>query len=136
MALATLFCLRARIFSSALKYLTTGCDVVLLTMVVLVGDGPQSAMLAGYFLIIALATLRFRLGLIWYASGLSLAGYLVVLGCCKWYPRPERDLTVPRYEQLIMIAALALEGIILGQVVRQVRRIAADYCRRITRLKA
>ncbi len=134
-ALVTLFCLRARIFSAALKYLTTGADVALLTLVVVAGDGPRSAMLVGYFLIIALATLRFRLGLVWYASGFSLLGYLIVLGCCKWFPQPERDLTVPRYEQLIMIAALVLEGVILGQVVRQVRRVAADYARRLARAR-
>jgi hypothetical protein len=134
-ALATLFCLQAKIFSSALKYLTTGCDVVLLTMIVLVGDGARSAMLVGYFLILALATLRFRIRLVWFATALCWLGYLVVLGCCKWYAPAQRDLSVPRYEQLIMLAALALEGIILGQVVRQVSRIAADYARRIEQPK-
>jgi hypothetical protein len=130
-ALVTQFCLQAKIFSSALKYVTTACDMTLLTLVVLAGDGPRSAMVVGFFLIIALATLRLRIGLMWFATAGSLLGYLVVLCCATWFLPADRDLSVPRYEQLITLAAIAIEGVILGQVVRQVGRVAADYARRI-----
>jgi hypothetical protein len=133
MALVTLFCLRGRIFPGALKYVTTTCDVVLLTMILTVGDGPRSAMVVGYFLVIALATLRFRLQLVWCATLGSLLGYLVVLGYAKWYAPAGRDLSVPRYTQLILLASLALEGLMLGQVIRRVRQLATDFARRIQR---
>jgi hypothetical protein len=40
-------------------------------------------------------------------------------------------LTVPRYEQLTLLVALALTGVILGQVVRRVRALADDFRRRL-----
>ncbi|MCH8046417.1 MAG: hypothetical protein IID44_22135 [Planctomycetes bacterium] len=66
-------------------------------------------------------------------------GYITLLGYAKW---PETfgaellgnrdvDLRVPRYEQLIVLVALALTGIVLGQVVRRVRHLAEDFAGRV-----
>ena len=50
-ALGVLLCLSQRIFPAALKFVSTGCDVVLLTGILVVADGPRSPLLVGYFLL-------------------------------------------------------------------------------------
>ena len=91
-----------------------------------------SPLLAGYFLIIIMSGLRLELRLVWDAAGASIAGYLFVLGCTRWprgllleNPLPE----VPRYQQLMVIAALAIAGVIVGQCVRHARQLADDVVR-------
>ena len=49
--------LRLHLMPAALKYVSTGLDVVLLTLLLMVADGPRSPLVVGYFLIPALATL-------------------------------------------------------------------------------
>jgi len=129
LSMGVLLCQRRRVFPAALKFISTGGDVVLLTALLTVADGPRSPLVVGYFLIVALATLRFNLHLIWCATGGSLAGYLVVLGYVDWFA--TRDIDVPRYHQAMMMLAIALMGIVLGQVVRRVRAMAEDYARRL-----
>ena len=128
-ALGVLLCLSQRIFPAVLKFVSTGCDVVLLTGVLLVADGPRSPMVIGYFLVIALATLRFNLPLVRMATVGSMAGYLFLLGYARWFT--QRDLHVPRYHQMIFLLALALCGIVLGQVIRRVRGLAEEYATRL-----
>jgi hypothetical protein len=136
-ALGTLLCLRRQFFPPALKYVTTGADVVLLTGILMVADGPRSPLVVGYFLVIAVAALRFQLRLIWFATLAAMAGYLVLLGYAKWFAGREdsvfgpRELTVPRYHELIFLLALALCGIVLGQVIRRVKALAAEFARRV-----
>jgi hypothetical protein len=122
------------VFPRWLKYLSTGTDVLLLTTILALGDGPRSALVVAYFLIVALAALRFSLPLIWFATAASAAGYLFLLGFARWGSIPgwERgDQTVPRHQQVIFLAALVLTGVILGQVIRRVRHLAAEYARRL-----
>lgn len=129
LALGIMFCLSHRIFPSGLKYVSTGCDVVLLTGILVVASGPRSPLVVGYFLVIALSTLRFSLPLVRFSTVASMAGYLFLLGHAKWFT--ERDVRVPRYHQVIFLLALALVGIVLGQVIRRVRRLAEDYAARM-----
>src|SRR5262249_40188442 len=119
-ALVTLICLRTHVFPATLKYATTACDVLLLTAVLMIADGPRSPLAVGYFLVIALAAMRLSRGLIWAATLGSMAGYLFLLGYVKYFAADDRAtmMAVPRYYQMIMLVALALSGIILGQVVR------------------
>ena len=116
--------LRNRLFPDWLPYATVATDVLLLTCVLYLGDGAASALCVGYFLAIALAALRFHLPLIWLATAASAVGYVCLLGIAKWPDRfaGGRALPqVPRYEQLTVLAALILTGVVLGQVVRRVR---------------
>jgi hypothetical protein len=129
-ALATLLCLRAQIFPGWLKYATTAADIVLLTTILTVADGPRSPLVVGYFLVITLSTLRFQLRLVWCSTLGSMAGYLFLAGYARWFAA-DRDLSVPRYSQLIMLLALALTGVVLGQVIRRVRAMAEDFARRM-----
>jgi hypothetical protein len=121
--------LRMRLMPAALKYVATGLDAVLLTLLLMVADGPRSPMVVGYFLIPAMATLRFRLLLVWFATIASVLGYAWLLGWASWI-RELREIRVPRYHELILLTALAMSGIIQGQVIRRVRTMATEYARR------
>jgi len=124
-ALAVQICLRRQVFPASLKYLSTGADIVLLTCVLCVSNGPRSPLVVGYFLIVALAALRFSLPLVRFATVGSMLGYLAVLGHAKWFA--AGDLRVPRYHEVIFLLALGLTGITIGQVVRAVRSMAVEY---------
>lgn len=128
LALGVHLCLTRQVFPAVLKFISTGLDLVLLTAILLLADGPRSPLVVGYFLIIALSSLRFDLGLVRAATVGAMLGYLAVCGYAKWMT--ERDLRVPRYHQLMLLVALGLCGIVLGQVIRRVRGLAEDYARR------
>lgn len=125
------FWLRTRLMPRALEYIATGLDAMLLTLLLMVADGPKSPLVVGYFLIPAMATLRFRLRLVWFATVAAMLGYVWLLGWAVWIEE-VRDIRVPRYHELIVLTALAFSGIIQGQVIRRVRAMAVEYARRST----
>ncbi len=129
--LAVHLCLRRQVFPAALKYASTGCDLLLLTCVLTVADGPRSPLVTAYFLIIALATVRLSLPLVRFATLGSVSGYLVLLGYARWYA--VRDIHVPRYHEAVVLLALSLTGITSGQAVRGVRAIAGSFGEGFTR---
>lgn len=129
--LGVFLCLRRQVFPALLKFVSTGCDLVLLTSILLLADGPRSPLVTGYFLIVALATLRFNLSLVRFAALGAMFGYLVLLGHDKWFRIPKPATLVPRYHQLIVLLALGLTGIMLGQVIRRVQRVAREYARQL-----
>ena len=129
-ALGVLICLTQHVFPASLKFLSTAADLVLLTIILMLADGPKSPLVVAYFLLIVLALLRFSLPLVWFSCGGSILCYMFLLGYAKWFAA-GRDIHVPRYQQEIFVLALALTGIILGQVVRRVRRMALEYAGRV-----
>lgn len=134
-AAAVLLCLRNRVFPRWISAASTGVDVLMLTCVLGIANGPRSPLTVGYLLIILLAALRFSLPLVRFAAVASAAGYLAVLGVAKWPASFGReatvDLSVPRFEQLVMLAAIGLCGVFAGQVVRQSRQVAEEYAARL-----
>ena len=138
LALGILLALQQRIFPRWLPYFSTGCDIVLLTSIICLGSVARSPLVAGYFLILVLATLRLSLPLIWFATGGSALAYLCVLGCAKWpstfgidaIAPAAVDIRVPRYHQVIVMLAIILAGVMLGQIVRRVRRLAEEFAQR------
>jgi hypothetical protein len=134
--LAILVCLKRRLFPNWLKYATAGADLLLLTSILSVADGPRSPLVAAYFLVIVVSGLRFSLPLVRCTTIGAMCGYIVLLGLAKWpdrFGRPAVDLRVPRREQLIVLLALALSGVILGQIVRRVRLMAEEFNARLSR---
>jgi hypothetical protein len=128
-ALAILLGLRQRFFPASLKYLSTGMDLLLLTGLLMIANGPRSPLVVGYLLLVVLATLRFSLALVWFATAGAVAGYLFLIGYARW--GIPQDLGVPRYHELIFLLSLILTGIVLGQVIRRVRDLAKDYAARV-----
>jgi hypothetical protein len=121
--------LRGRAFPRGLKYISTGCDLVLLTALLTVANGPRSPLIAVYFVILALASLRFRPLLMWFATVGAVACYLFVLGYARWFTR--RDISIPRDHEVLIVLALVLTGVILGQVTRRARAMAEAYSARL-----
>ena len=128
-ALGVLFCLTRHFFPALLKYLSTTADLVLLTVILMLADGPKSPLVVAYLLLIVVSLLRFSLPLIWFTSVGSMLCYMFLLGYAKWFA--SRDIRAARYQQAIFLLALVLTGFILGQVVRRVRRMAAEYAERV-----
>lgn len=108
--------LRRRVFPPPLMYLSTGLDVVYLTAVLLVADGPRSPLVVVYMLLPVLAALRLSLPLVRFAAAGAVGGYLFLLGHARWF-RPET--AVPRYHEAIVLLSLALCGVLLGQILRR-----------------
>lgn len=142
-SLAVLLCLRMQIFPAFLKYVSTGCDLLLLTALASVEhgngnpapDGPESPLVLVFFLILALAALRFSLGLIWFATLGSMVGYMALVGLADktWF---DAEHAVPPVTQLITVASLALTGVVLGQLVRRTKSLAEDFEGRMRGAKA
>ena len=133
LALGIQLALVQRVFPGWLPLFSTGVDVVLLTSMIALGSGPRSPLVGCYFLILVLASFRFSLPLVRFATMASAAGYLFVLGAAKWAPAVSKltdEATVPRYHQLIVFASILLAGVMLGQLVRRVRDAAVDYSNR------
>lgn len=134
-ALAVLLCLRRRIFPAALKFVSTGCDIVLLTSLASVTEtkalGPLTYV---FFLIVALSGLRFNLPLVWCATLGSMIGYMCLVGMTDttWF---NGDHAVPVVQQLIVLLSLGLSGIMLGQIIRRVKGIAQEYAQRMQALE-
>ena len=136
LALGILLALQNRIFPRWLPYFSTGCDIVLLTSIVCLGGMARSPLIVGYFLILILATLRLSLPLVWSATAACAAAYMCVLGCAKWpehlgltesLGQTANDLRVPRYHELIVLVAMLMAGVMLGQIVRRVRHLVETY---------
>jgi len=133
LCLAVYYCRKSGAFPAYLKFVSTACDLVLLTTVLALADGPRSPLVVVYFLLIAAAGLRFSLPLVWFASGGAVACYLFLLGFARWGEVPgweKSDQTVPRHAQVIFVLALALEGVVVGQVIRRVRHLAEHFADR------
>jgi hypothetical protein len=132
-ALVILLCLRLKIFPAGLKYASTTADVLLLATLAAIAEGPFGPLVLAFFLIIALAALRFSVGLIWYATAMSMLGYWSLVGLAdaktgRWF---DAQHAVPVVTQLLTLLTLALTGVVLGQVVRQARQMSAEYARRL-----
>ncbi|MBW3598747.1 MAG: hypothetical protein KY475_15915 [Planctomycetes bacterium] len=131
-AITIALCLRGRVFPRWLPYLATAADIFLLTgLAVLTQSKANSAVVFIYFLVLALAALRFSVPLMWFATLGCMAGYLAVVGMSDpvWF---DPDHAVPPIEQFMVHLSLALCGVVLGQIVRRAQALADDFAQRIT----
>jgi hypothetical protein len=138
LALGILIALQQRLFPRWLPFFSTSCDIVMLTSIVCIGSAARSPLVAGYFLILVLSALRLSLPLVWFSTLGCVSGYLCVLGVAKWPDRfgitkllgEPTDLRVPRYHQMIMLLAIVLAGVMLGQIIRRVRQMVEEFAQR------
>jgi hypothetical protein len=121
-AVGVWFCLQRRVFFDAMKFVTTGIDLLLATLVLLAADGPGSPLGVLYPLAILVAALRFSLPLVWMATAGAVVGYLALVANAHWW-RP--GLAVPHHHAFIVVVALVLTGVVCGQLLRTVRAALA-----------
>lgn len=119
--------LRRRAFPAWLKSVSTGLDLVFFTVLLLLADGPRSPLVYGYFFILVLSALRFSLPLVRWATVGAAASYLFVAGQAL---RRRPEVSVPRVHEALLLTALVLCGVALGQLLRRARALAEDYAAR------
>jgi hypothetical protein len=126
-------CLARRYRPPALKFFSTGADLILITVMLMANrSGPHSPLVLLYFLVIASTPLRLSLPLVYaatfgsMAAGLLLVGhqYFVLIGPDNYYQSSER---IPRTFQIIYLLSLGAAGILAGQAVRQARRLVEGH---------
>jgi hypothetical protein len=97
-----------------------GMDVLLLTALLYVKDGPRSPLAVGYLLLIAVTALRFRHRVVGFVTELCLVGYaaLVVEAHLR------RPWLLPNSPQVPVVFALSLllMGLIMSLLLRRVRQ--------------
>jgi hypothetical protein len=127
MVLALYFSLSRRWVPSWLMYGTVAWDIVLVTALLMLTGDPRTSLATLFFLVIATAPLRLSLPLVYVATLGSMAAYLFFLGYLKYglaLPDAER---LSRPNQIIFELALGGAGLLVGQMVRQARRLVAGY---------
>lgn len=130
-ALTVFLLLRNRIFPPGLKFLSTACDIGLLTVLAMSSESKaNSPLVYVYFVILVLAGLRFSLPLIWFATIGSMVGYLLLVAASDptWF---DADHSVRPVQQLVVHLSLAMCGVVLGQIIRHVKRLALSYSQRV-----
>ena len=78
--------------------------------------------------------LRFRLGLVWFATVAAMVGYMLLVGSVdtNWF---DSTHTTPILTQAITLCSLASTGIVLGQLVRAPRRMADAFMERVEQVQ-
>jgi tRNA A-37 threonylcarbamoyl transferase component Bud32 len=109
--------------SQVLIFAWTAFDVFMFTIFLLKGDGPRSAVLPGYQLLIAATALRFRLAQVWFVTGLCLASYVGLMFDASWR-RPHLQAEVK--SAIIFLLSLIILGLILHLVLRRVSATQAQ----------
>ncbi|MCI0465261.1 MAG: hypothetical protein L0Z62_50710 [Gemmataceae bacterium] len=120
-------CLSRRYVPPALKYLATSWDLGMITGLLVLGDDPRSMLAVLYFLVISGAALRLSLALVWAATLGAMGAYAFFLGYVHFWLDPPAHYRLERSGQIIFLLALGAAGILAGQLVRQVRRIARGH---------
>lgn len=109
---------------AALKYVATVWDLVMITIVLMIGKDAFSVLAVLYFLVVAAAALRLCLVLIYAATFGAMAGFLFFHGYVRYWLALPDDQRLSHAQQTIFLLALAVAGLIAGQVVRQARCLA------------
>jgi hypothetical protein len=121
------YCLVRRWVPTALKYVATVWDIVLITTMLGLSANPYSSLPALYILVIVAAALRLSLPLIYTATLGGMAAYVFYLGYLRFWLQLHDNHRWLRTQQVIVLLVLGAGGILVGQVVRQSRRLVFGY---------
>jgi hypothetical protein len=109
-------------WGAAATYGWAALDVAMATLMMARGQGPRSALLVGYPLLIVGTALRFRISLLWFVTALCVAGYLGMVADAAWY-RPQ--LAVGVKDWVIFSLGLLILGFLQHQFLRRLRAATA-----------
>ena len=119
-SLGVWYSLKSRLFKPVLSYFVSGLDILLLTFVLLVADGPRSPLTVLYFLILAMIALRFDILLLRLGAVAASVSYLAIIADAKYH---RSNLEVPHYYIWINLIAFALITLVLGQILRKISQV-------------
>ncbi|MBX6311583.1 MAG: serine/threonine protein kinase [Isosphaeraceae bacterium] len=115
--------LRRERWPNLVRYAWATSDVALFTAWVLLDQGLSTALVAGYFLLVAASGLWFREHLVWFTTTLAVASYgLLVYASSLQGPWPGA-----LHRHILFMAVLAVSGLIVGYQVRRVRALSRYY---------
>jgi eukaryotic-like serine/threonine-protein kinase len=106
-------------------------DVLMVTLLLARGDGPKSALLVAYPLLIASTALRFRVALLWFVTVLCILSYWSLVIEAAWY-RP--GLAVGTKNWMIFSISMLLVGIVQYQLLRRLRAATSSDANSASRL--
>jgi hypothetical protein len=106
--------LREHIWPRAISYVIVSTDILLLTWLLLLADGPKSPLVVLYFLVIALSGVRVDPAVCLYTGGAAAFGYGAVLEFVK---RQKPEFLVPPHHAVIVALALLLMGVVMAHLV-------------------
>jgi hypothetical protein len=107
--------------SELVRYAWSCFDVLLLTLVLLVADGPASPLVMAYPLLVLAAAFRWRLQLVLFVTAACLLSYGVLVADAL-LRRPE--LRPAADEALVLLVALACTSLMTATLVRRMRGLA------------
>ncbi len=120
---------------AALKYVATTWDLVMITAVLMIGRDPYSLFTVLYVLVVAAAALRLSLVLIYTATFGAMAAFLFFHGYIRFWLEMRVEQRLPHSQQVIFLLALAVTGLVAGQVLRQARRLAGGHAAQVVPFK-
>ncbi len=126
LSMSILLTLRAGAMHPLLKYISTGIDLGLVTLLAWLGHGPNSPLVTALFLVLVMASLRFKIGLVWFATLGAISCYMLLVGSVDsgWFDAKHET---PVLTQAITLCSFVSGGLVLGQVVRSARTMAHAY---------
>ena len=96
-------------------------DASMLTLLLVVGDGPRSALAIGFPILVAASGLRMRPWLSWWTASLAACGYLVVVADAA-FRRPEH--AVHAQDTVAWTAGLLFLGFLSARVAGRLRGLS------------
>ncbi len=126
LSMSILIALRGGFMHPSLKYVVTGIDFGLVSVLAWLGHGPNSPLVTALFLVLVMASLRIRIGLIWFATLSSMTCYMLLVGSAdaSWFDAKHET---PLLTQAITMCSLSSTGLVLGQIVRSTRTMADTF---------
>ncbi|HEX4796585.1 MAG TPA: hypothetical protein VH370_22530 [Humisphaera sp.] len=119
--------LTQRIYADWMKFAAVLWDAGMITCLCAIAGGARTPLVLLYFPLIASATLRMSLRLVYVTTAAAMLGYLFLLGFYAWYlvgfhkyyATPE--LRIPRSEEAIYLLAMLTSGAFAARSVRGMR---------------
>jgi serine/threonine protein kinase len=103
-------------WGTAVTFGWSAFDVFMLTLLLFRGNGPRSVLLPGYLLLTAATALRFRVGLVWFVTGLCVLSFAGLQAEAAWL-RPHLALDWSAWNTFAL--TLCLLGLIQHLLLRR-----------------
>jgi serine/threonine-protein kinase len=100
-----------------LPYCWTAMDVIFFTIYLLIGEGPRSALIAGYLVLIAGTPLRGGVRLIWFTAVMTVVSYI---GLESYTLRDGSGRAVPIYQAVIFVIGMLVVALIQHLLLRRI----------------
>jgi eukaryotic-like serine/threonine-protein kinase len=107
------------------RYIWGLSDSLLLLMMLLIGDGVMSPMVIGYPLLIVISGLWFRVGFVWFVTGLSLLSYAALMVVFYCGNPPPQFSGYGRH--VVFTVGLAILGGVVAYLCQRVQTLTGLY---------